>query len=71
MLTIEQVRKRLNSRHELRGRLIISPDGSEWIRTHLTRSALNYYQARVTCYGFIPDGGPNDLSTSWTKIHLH
>nr|WP_173813076.1 hypothetical protein [Dendrosporobacter quercicolus]NSL49932.1 hypothetical protein [Dendrosporobacter quercicolus DSM 1736] len=55
MLTVEQVWKKLQSSRVLCGRLVTSPDGSEWIRVELTRAALKYYQARVTCYGFIPD----------------
>ena len=55
MLTLEQVQKRLRRSRELYGRLVTSQDGSEWIRVQLTRDVLRYYQARVTCYGFIPD----------------
>ena len=55
MLTLEQVHKRLRASRVLYGRLVTSPDGSEWIRLQLTRSVLKYYRERVTCYGFIPD----------------
>ena len=55
MLTVEQLKKRLRRSRVLYGRLVTSPDGSEWIRVQLTRSVLAYYQARMTCYGFLPD----------------
>ena len=55
MLTVEQVQKRLRRSRVLYGRLVTSPDGSEWIRVQLTRDVLKYYQAQVTCYGFILD----------------
>lgn len=55
MLTVEQVKKRLQWGKALYGRLVTSPDGSEWIRVQLTRPVLAYYQARLHCYGFIPD----------------
>ncbi|QDR82990.1 hypothetical protein [Sporomusa termitida] len=39
MLTVEQVRKKLQSSRVLCGRLVTSRDGSEWIRVQLTRAA--------------------------------
>jgi hypothetical protein len=55
MLTIEQVQTRLRRSQVLCGRLLTSPDGSEWIQVILTRTVLKYYLERVTCYGFIQD----------------
>ena len=55
MITIEQVERRLRRQREIRGRLLTSPDGAEWIRVSLTRTQLAYYLELVTCYGFILD----------------
>jgi len=55
MWTLAQLKARMR-RGEVRGRLLISADGTEWLRVGL-RSAeqLKYYLSRVTIYGFVPD----------------
>lgn len=57
VMTIEQVKTRLRRQREIKGRLLTSPDGSEWIRACVTKAQLNYYPGLVKCYGFIPDLG--------------
>jgi len=55
MMTIAQVELRLRRQREIRGRLLTSPDGAEWIRVSVTQTQLAYYRNLVTCYGFIAD----------------
>jgi hypothetical protein len=55
MLTIDELKLRLRRQREIRGRLVTSADGEEWIWVSLTRNQLTYYLGLVTCYGFIPD----------------
>ena len=57
MMTIEQLKQRLRRQREIRGRLLTSPDGAEWIRVTVTRRQLNHYLDLVQCYGFISDLG--------------
>lgn len=48
MCSCEQVQARLRRSRVLYGRLLTSPDGTEWIRGGLTRTVLKYYRERVT-----------------------